>query len=143
MGFSPDGTRILTGSDDGSARIWDLEGRLVAKMRGVPGRVMLAAFSPAGNVVATSSTGNLVVLWDGEGRETCVLEGHGTFLTDLAFSPDGKRLATASYDGTVRVWTLGTKDLVDLAARRITRDFTPEEREKYKDLLGEPTGAGR
>jgi hypothetical protein len=52
----------------------------------------------------------------------------------VAFSPDGQRLLTAANDKTVRQYTVGIDELLALAARRATRQLTPEERSIY---LGE------
>jgi WD40 repeat protein len=47
--FSPDGTRVLTSSDDGTARLWDMsDGQLVRELRGHTGAVRNAVFSPTG-----------------------------------------------------------------------------------------------
>jgi WD40 repeat protein len=64
MAFSPDSARLLTGSDDQSAAVWDVEtGRIVAVYKGHPGPVRLVAYSPDGKRVATASTDPLARLW--------------------------------------------------------------------------------
>ena len=40
-------------------------------------------------------------------------------------------------DNTARVWLVRTEDLLALADKRCTRDFTQEERKRYVDLLGD------
>ena len=49
----------------------------------------------------------------------------------MAYSPDGKRLATASEDGTVQVYAIDIQLLLKLARSRVTRNFTPEECQRY------------
>ena len=44
--FSPGGDRILTASNDKTARLWDLEGEELAVLRGHEGVVFSAVFSP-------------------------------------------------------------------------------------------------
>ena len=64
VAFSPDGTRVATGSDDGSARVFDaVTGAEWARLdHGGP--VCAVAFSPDGTRVATGSEDNLARVFD-------------------------------------------------------------------------------
>lgn len=42
--------------------------------------------------------------------------------------------------GGLRIWSTDPAELLEMAGRRIG-DVTPEERQRYDDLLGEPTAA--
>jgi WD40 repeat protein len=108
--FAPDGQRLLTASDDGTARLWDPEnGNQIAVLQGHTEPVRVAAFSPDGRRVLTASTDNTARLWDVEARSAfVVLEGHSEAVRDAAFSPDGQRVVTASDDNTARVWSAQT-----------------------------------
>ncbi|MCP5047054.1 MAG: hypothetical protein GY940_07765, partial [bacterium] len=46
MAFSPDGKKILTGSWDRTARLWDLQGTNIRDFYGHERKVNAAAFSP-------------------------------------------------------------------------------------------------
>lgn len=62
--FSPDGTRILTGSEDRVARIWDARtGVCVAELKGHLHEIRSAAFSPDGKCIGTGSLDRTARLW--------------------------------------------------------------------------------
>lgn len=107
---SPDGRRIVTGSFDHTARIWDAdEGTELLVLRGHRREVRAVAFSPDGRRVVTGSADRTARVWDvATGREQSRLEGHTGWVTSVAFSPDDRRIVTGSLDGTVRLWDADT-----------------------------------
>ncbi|HXM57336.1 MAG TPA: WD40 repeat domain-containing protein [Candidatus Dormibacteraeota bacterium] len=106
VAWSPDGARLLTASDDRTARLWDpVRGVCLAVLRGHDSSVRMAAWSPAGPTVATISEDRIGRIWDVDDRaEPLVLRGHLSTVQAVAWSPEGRRLATASRDATTRVW---------------------------------------
>ncbi len=108
--FSPDGRRIVTASNDKSARIWDAAtGRQLAVLSGHDGVVRTAAFSPDGRRIVTASGDRTARIWDAvTAKPLDVLSGHADMVWSAAFSPDGRRIVTASFDETVRIWDADT-----------------------------------
>ena len=108
--FSPDGTRILTASDDNTARIWDATtGQAIETLTGHTQLVSHAVFSPDGTRIVTASEDNTARIWDaitGQAIET--LTGHTGLVRHATFSPDGTRIVTASSDNTARIWDATT-----------------------------------
>jgi WD40 repeat protein/serine/threonine protein kinase len=110
VAFSPDGRRVLTGSFDNTARVWDAEtGQPIVLLSGHTDRVISAAFSPDGQRIVTGSYDKTARIWDAAtGREVTRLSGHTDRVRSVAFSPDGRFIATASYDKTARTWNAAT-----------------------------------
>jgi WD40 repeat protein len=117
VAFSPDGTLLATGADDGSVRLYDVADpahpRRLATVHGSGNAVYTVAFSPNGSLVAAASVDNVVRLWKvtGSGTSSAGLASAGRSLGDmasyaigLAFSPDSKTLAVGSADKTVHLW---------------------------------------
>jgi TIR domain/WD domain, G-beta repeat len=100
--FSPDGRRVVTSSDDKTARIWDIDTeRTLVVLRGHDAKVTYAVFSPDGRRVATVSDDKTARIWDPEtGNMIATLAGHSDVVTGAAFSPDGRLIATCSFDKT-------------------------------------------
>ena len=114
--FSPDATRVVTASDDTTARIWNVAtGRYVCALRGHRQRVYSACFSTDGARVLTASVDRTARIWDVETQALiAILSGHAHRVRKAAFSPDGSRIVTASDDGTARIWDAQTQSQVGL-----------------------------
>lgn len=108
--YSADNTRLVTASDDRTARIWDaLAGTQILQLTGHSARVQSAVFSPDGRLIITASLDGTARIWSAiTGQQIKVLVGHNDALQAAEFSPDGTRAVTASRDGTARVWDVQT-----------------------------------
>jgi WD40 repeat protein len=114
--FSHDGSRIVTSSQDGVARVWDTaSGRKLATFRGNGAPIYSVAFSPDGRWIANgqwvtnSSEAATATVWEAAtGRLLLSLNGHAGSVWCVAFSPDGRKLVTGSEDRTAKVWDLAT-----------------------------------
>jgi class 3 adenylate cyclase len=112
--FSPDGTRVVTASDDKTAQVWDAAS---GKPLGEPMRhqesVNTASFSPDGTRVVTASWDNTARVWDAaSGKPLGELMRHENWVNSASFSPDGTRVVMASDDKTARLWEAGSGKLV-------------------------------
>jgi WD40 repeat protein len=108
--YSPDGTSVLTVSEDSTARLWDASTwQMVAVLSGHTSPIAALAFNPDGTRIATASRDNTVRLWDAKtGQQIQILADHTKPVVWVTFSTDGSRLLTASFDNTVRVWDART-----------------------------------
>ena len=117
--FSPDGKRIVTGSWDSSARVWDADsGADLLKLAGDDGHtafVNSAVFSPGpeGSRILTSSDDGTAKVWDSKtGKVLLTLKGHTDRVRHAAYSPDGSLIVTSSSDRTARIWNSQTGEPV-------------------------------
>ncbi|MCC5966866.1 MAG: caspase family protein [Natronohydrobacter sp.] len=132
--FSPDGGRIVTGSRDQTARVWDARTeRVIATLSGHTGAVFSAGFSSDGARVVTTSRDKTARIWDAAtGHEITRLSGYTGGVSSAPFSPDGQRIVTASDDSTARIWDAETgREITTLSGHTstlISAAFSPDGR---------------
>ncbi len=117
VAFSQDGRRIVTGSRDLTAKIWDAgSGKELLTLRGHTAGIIGVAFSPDSQRIVTGSGDATAKVWEAAtGKELLTLTGHVAGIWGVAFSPDGQRIATGSWDHTAKVWDAATgKELLPL-----------------------------
>jgi len=108
LAVTQDGQRIATGSEDHSVRIWDLDGRVLARLSGHLDRVTAIAVSPDGRRLASGSHDGVVKVWDvAEGQALWSRQAHLRWITALAITQTGD-VISASHDRSVRIWELET-----------------------------------
>jgi WD40 repeat protein/DNA-binding SARP family transcriptional activator len=102
--YSPNGTRVVTGGDNGIARVWDIATRrTVAKMDAGHGPVSTARYSPRGQTIAVGFGDGTLLLTDRSLARPRELLHKGSKVESVAFDRSGDRIAAALDDGTVRV----------------------------------------
>jgi WD40 repeat protein len=111
VAFSPNGQRIVTGSADQTAKVWDVAtGKQQLTLKGHRGWIWSVAFSPDGLRIATAGGENTARVWDAlTGTNVVIIKGYtSAAFYSVAFSPDGQRVVTGGADGTAKVWDSGT-----------------------------------
>lgn len=110
LAVSADGGRALSGSMDGTVRLWDLGTRqLLATFEGHESTVAAVAFSADGRRAISGSWDRTLKVWDlATGAVLRTMTGHTEYVSGLAPSPDGTTVLSASWDQTLRLWDVAT-----------------------------------
>lgn len=127
--FSPDGTRVVTASDDATTALWDVaSGERLAVWRGHRYAVRAVAWSPDGKLIASAGHSGVIVRDADTGIQKWKSFHSGSIWT-LDFSPDGSSMVSASSDGTCAVWDVESGRSVKVyepgAPSRVAR-FSPD-----------------
>ncbi len=119
--FNGAGDRIVTVSDDRTARVWNgTDGSPIGKPLQHEGRVFLARFSAAGRLLTVADDG-IARLWDLSAGTLLQTYAHpAAGVTWAAFNPVDDRIVTGASDGTVRFWIGGASSPLKAHAGSLT-----------------------
>jgi WD40 repeat protein len=108
--LSADGKRVLTGSYDTTAILWDVAtGKSLQTFKGHTAQVHAVALSADGKRGVTGSNDRTAILWDGEtGKALRVLRGHTDAVHAVVLSDNGQHILTGSDDRTAILWDADT-----------------------------------
>lgn len=100
--FSPDGTLLLTVSDDGTGRLWDWRSGRHTPLTTSGGWMMGGGFTSDGSHVITVGQDRVVRLWTRDGRLDWSARGHESWIVDCSVAPGNSTVATCGEN--VRLW---------------------------------------
>lgn len=107
--FSPAGDRLLTGSDDHTAKLWSMPGLENVRTFETGGVVTGGVVTADGVTVVLGLWDGTLAVWDvATGHRKAANKGHlfGRVTVDIA--PSGKWIVTGGSDQTIRLWEAGT-----------------------------------
>ena len=107
IAFSADGSRMITGGQDSTVRVWRVADRMLLRvlpyhMVGVTG----LALSPDGRLLASGDGAGWLRTWDMvRGRELPAEPPHDRGVDQVAFLPDGAHFVSLDLDGKSWLWS--------------------------------------
>lgn len=117
--ISPDGTRFVIGCDDSTARLYDLDGNVVAKFRSEQKAVFKSlAFSPDGKKIAAGFFDSSIYVWKTDGTLYSKFVSLKK-LNTVSFSPDGTKILTGSTRTNPWLWDTDGKKGIELTGSKM------------------------
>ncbi len=115
VAVSPDGKAIASASDDGTVKIWQLEGDNSIPVREIKdqgGWVRAVVFLSNLQIATAGQDKNIKIIDIASGKIVRTLNGHTNLVNNLAIAPNSDLLASGSYDSTINLWQISTGKLL-------------------------------
>ena len=116
VNVSPDGSHVLSASDDGIVRIWDAtDASLVSTIKADCVQFKSVVFNPSGSKILSASIDKTVSVWDkATGEKICSVGKLDYLIKSAVYSPCGSTFLTL-HNEVVQVWNADCNHVADLA----------------------------
>ena len=107
LAFSSDGKLLVSGSDDKTVNLWDVQtGGIIKVFCGHTREVCSVSISTDHTMLASGSWDGMICLWNTQTGECChIIDGLGGYVSSVTFSPTNPQLLMSGSSGyTVQQW---------------------------------------
>ena len=106
VGFLPDGKSLMSGSGDGSLRLWDLStSKCVRTFTGHQKAIVALGYLNDGAQLISGSMDKSIKIWDrATGKCIQSLDGDTSMMLSMAVSPDGRCIVSGGADNSLKIW---------------------------------------
>lgn len=104
---------LVTAGQDGTVRLWSLDGKELTRLRGIRGITWEVDGSPDGEYVLTTGDGFAAQLWHRTGRLIRTFELGGRHFAHARFSRSGRHVFTVLGLGAVWSWPVDPEEILD------------------------------
>ena len=106
IAFSPDGTILASGAQNGTMRLWEVGMQQSIATRNNVTSISMS-FSPDGTILASPYE-----LWNVATQQSIATLNDVGPVTSVSFSPDGTTLALGAPDQTIKLWDVETREII-------------------------------
>ena len=116
ISVSPEGNLVITGSYDGTFKIWDIStGKCIYtnRERLISNMTPSCVITSDGDKALTTSRENTLSLWElNTGQEIKKFKGHTKQIMSLAISSDSRLAISGGSDGSIRLWDIESGECI-------------------------------
>jgi WD40 repeat protein len=110
VAFSADASIVVSGGNDRSVRLWEVQANKGgAVLTGHNAVVEAVVCSPKDGLIASGDADGRIRLWKPNGASVANFESRSPRVRSLAFSPDGRWLSAGGADGMVRLFVVAER----------------------------------